>query len=101
MYCSSVEGLRVSQHWLCILNVFKHCSMMLPIHEGQVSLFCAQICCWNLKSYYEVISQSFCVISMEKFSIDMIYSETSHLMRLLSTMVPRLFAIDCLQAIHY
>jgi hypothetical protein len=33
---------------------------MLPIPEGQVSLFCAQICCWNLKSYYEVISQSFC-----------------------------------------
>jgi hypothetical protein len=41
------------------------------------------------------------IISMEKFSIDMVYSEASHLVRLLSTMVPRLFAIDCLQAIHY
>jgi len=64
MCCNSVEELRVSHDWLCVLNVFKHCSMMLSIPEDQISAFLfTVICCWDLESYYQVISQFYCAIS--------------------------------------
>lgn len=102
MCCNSVEELRVSHDWLHVLNVFKHCSMMLSIPEDQISSFLFSVLLGLRILLPGHLSILLChIISMEKFSVDMVYSETSHLVRLLSTMVPRLFAIDCLQAIHY
>lgn len=102
MCCNSVEELRVSHDWPHVLNVFKHCSMMLSIPEDQISSFLFTVLFGLIILLPGHLSILLChIISMENFSIDMVYSETSHLVRLLSTMVPRLFAIDCLQAIHY